>query len=323
MAGGSRVITQRHFLAGAWAIAASAGLALAQDKAPDRPLEGPKVKDASIPGQKGSLARGGFKAPKEKAGDRPIPPRQFQEALMSLKSDETPAESRLTAAQEQSIQKIRSDFEDSLRAFRQQHEEEFKSLRSQISPEARARLDDRLRGQGLARPDRPLDGVKKAKAKDAVDHPADEAMDPAKKPADAESQAAVQKLQELLESAPKMNDAQTKVWGVLSEKQQALVKTRLDELRKQDEKNRADGKRPAAAAPGADALKNFNPEQRQKVREKLQGMSPEERRQFIEQLREKRQSRRPGSGSDKPPPPMDDVNVPKTDPSSPPPRKDD
>lgn len=283
---------------------ATAGLATGQDKGakqPDDVLRGPQVKDAGVPGQRGSLAKQG-KGARERMENPAIPPRQFQQAVLALKEPSVPADARLSADQEEKLRVIRSDFESKVRDFRQAHEGEIRQLREDLGPEARRRLDERLRGALGPEGDKSPKGKppqKKGKNKDAAGDGAKPDADPMD--STQRENAAKERLVKLADELPNFREAQSQMWGVLNEKQQSIVKAKLDELRKEGEKKRD----AAGGEPRAKLLDRLTPEQR----EKLKNMTPDERRDALRRLRERRGGQ--GPGEPKPAPPMDDVRVPK------------
>lgn len=296
---------------GAWALVASAGLAVAQDsKSPknsDPVLSGPSVNDASIPGQKRSFSAAG-KQPGQRQEARAIPPRIFMQALGVLRADNVGDGVRLSAGQEEMIRSIQNEFTVSMKAFRDAHKEEISAIRSQLGPEARAKLDQRARAAGLggpgeferrpgeARPAGKPDGAPQAKP---ADHPAEQMDAPGGKAAGAneKEEASKRRLIEIMESAPKPKDAQAKVMSVLNEPQKELVKIEIERIRKAAEQNR-----PAAGAgPDLSGL----PET---ARRRLENLPPEQREEAIKRLREQRAQRKAGEA--RPAPTPDEVNVP-------------
>lgn len=309
---------------GALSLVAMAGQAAAQsgaDPKPDKPvLGGPTAQDASIPGQKRSFAGAGGQ-PKDRVADRALPPRIFLQAIGILRAEGTAADVRLSAAQEESLRSIQGEFMASVQAFRESHRDEIADLRSKMSPEARAKFDQRARAAGLAVPgdsqDRPgKDGDKgkgtdRPKAKRAVEpagHPADMAESPDQPPAtDTRDERIRRRLGEILRDAPSPKDAQAKAMSILSDPQRVLVQAEIGRLRAIQEQDRAKG------AQGGD-LSDL-PEN---ARRRLENLPPEQRREAIRRLREQRAGR---GGEATPAPKPQEVDVPDPSAAPPPPRK--
>lgn len=312
-----------------WALVASAGLAVAQDsnrpardKPAGAPLGGPAVRDAGIPGEKRSFANTG-KSPRDRMESRGVPARVFMQAINVIRGDQVGEGARLTAGQEELIRAVQADFQSSMKSYMDAHRDEVSALRSQLSPESRAKFDQRTRAAGLGGPGGPEgragkakrtpDGRPAKKGGAGADHPAEE-MDAPGKPAPGapgsagNDEAVKRRLVELMEAAPKAKDAQAKVMSALSEPQKALVKTEIERLRKKGEQDRSPG---AAAAPGTDM-----PALPENARERLKNMTPEQREEAMKRLRERRGQGQGGQA--KPAPGIDEVDVPAPEREAPP-----
>lgn len=285
--------------AGAWALVSLAGTSLAQGQPPaDNVLGGPKVKDNSVPGAKSRFAAGkGDK--KDRALDRGIPPGVYVKALDVLRADQASEGVRLTPEQDEKIRAIQRDFIDSERDYIQGHRQELMALRADLPPEMRARVDERLRSIKAFEKGRPKDGDKKGKRPqgERPDEPMDDRMndtmrDDGAKTDPAAAAKARDRLMQIFDEAPKPKDAQSKVWALLTDAQRPVLQAEIERLQKQGGKGGIDG------GPAGE------------LREKLKNMSPEERQKYLEEMREKRASKRQPDGQRKPPPARDDVNVP-------------
>ncbi len=305
-------------------------------------LKGPAVDDHSVPGQRGKF--GGPGQGKGKEREQALPPRLMIQAIEVLKKDSTPAEARLTDAQEQKIRAVQEEFRSSQREFVQANREEIVKLRSQLGPEARKKVDERLRSlPGIGGPGRGPGGADKALGRPdgkgkGQEPKADEKDDMMQQAAPAQQEAAIARLKELVEKAPDPKDAQTKAWAVLSDPQKAIVKKEIERLRMQGP-DRKGGPKPDGAAPGGEHPGPMLPpgaigpdgkldmsKLPPRMRERLESLTPEQREAAIKRLQQKG---RPGAGEkggvkreraedgSKPAPSMDEVDVPKPDESSP------
>jgi len=286
---------------GAWALVSVAGTALAQ---PDEGvLGGPKVKDNSVPGAKSRFSTGkGDK--KERALDRGIPPGVYVKALDALRAEDAPANVRLTPEQDAKITAIQRDFMESERAYMRDHREELASLRKDMPPEMRQRIDERLRGPKALENGAPKDSAKKGRkgAKgDAPPPPPDDMNDSMTDgaPDPAASAKSREQLEKIFDGAPKPKDAQSKVWALLTDAQRPVLQAEIERLQKSGGKGRTLGG--PDGGPGGE------------LREKVKNMSPEERQQYLQEMREKRRGNKAADGEDKPPPRRDSVRTPAPD----------
>ena len=173
----------------------------------------------------------------------------------------------------------------------------------------------------------PKDGEKAAKP--------GEALTPEQvKEREAKAEKAKARLKEIMESAPKPQDAQSRMYAILSDGQKTLVDKRLAEMttkQQQQQANRRGGqgkpgeagaKRPGGKRGGANGEAGPDGQQapanaqrearRAEMREKMQNMTPEERKAFIEDMRAKREARRGQGkpGGAKPAPDKDSLTPP-------------
>jgi|GEM_PF-768807 len=179
-------------------------------------------------------------------------------------------------------------------------------------PEGReARRPGGPRGEGF-RPEGPADGEMMPPPPKGADGMKAEGMsepkdaapltEEQKKEQAAKAEKAKARLKEIMESAPKREDAESKVNAILSDGQKDLVQKRIAEMQKKAEERAAERRpgrgRPGGEGegrPGAKGGKELSPEQqaqrearRTEMREKLKNMSPEERKAYIEDMRAKR-----------------------------------
>lgn len=268
------------------ALLLTAGHAHAQTAKPADPpaLSGPTVKDNALPGSRDSL---GDKpsALGKKGGhmdDRGLPMPAFMEAMAVIRSDAA-GEHKLTAEQQEKIRAINTEFQEKTREYLQANRAELQKLREEA------------KNKGIELRPQPSEAK-----------PAEGATLP--KP-DPDAQKLRDRAQALMEGRPSPKDVQTKIWGVLTEGQKKLVQPELDKAKEK----LADqmGKRAAEAKAKKEAKKlggkaDLKPE----LREKLKNMTPEQRKEFLENQRKKAGKGKNVEGTDKPAPSPEQVNVP-------------
>lgn len=128
----------------------------------------------------------------------------------------------------------------------------------------------------------------------------------------ADDLAAAQRLKEIMDAAPKFKDSEAQAWALLTETQRPIVQDELARLRENGPSRLNPGQgRPSKGGPdGALDAK----EGREKMRERLENLSLEEREQMKQKIQDRRAKRGPANGQPKPPPPMEDVDVPTPEP---------
>lgn len=242
------------------AVAAWAGPDKAQDNSSKNqdPLSGPKVESREVPGVDGQFGEG--RRDKMRSGER-VPTRMFMGAIRSLESPETPEDLRLTDEQRDEIRDIAEEFRGAMQAFRAEHRDELQALRDEAPGRggqgARGRADrgqrqgdgppPNARGQGGPNGRGPRGG-------DAPPPPppgngADEGAPP---PRPSPEQR--ERMAEIMKDAPKAEPYHTRMWAVLSEAQQVVVRERLEKA--MAEGPRGEGRR---AQGGQDGARQRNP----------------------------------------------------------------
>lgn len=314
-------------------LAALSGTTLAQESAkPDPVLRGPEVKDNAPPGQRSTFTGKGQRG---QMAQRPVPQPVFMKAVKALNAEGAPAETRLSDEQAEKLLAIEQEFRARQRDFAQSHREEVKALAAKLPPEDRARVRELLAAgagrEGPGAPQKVKKGAgKKPDGKGGPDNakrpdgPRDDQMDTmdqmdqqtAAKPSEAEVAEARARLKELFEEAPKLEQARARMWAVLSEPQRKAVEAELVKAREEmAAKAGEQGKqRKAAGADGDKPLSLDDPRIPEKARERLKNLPPEQREEALKRLQERRQNeqgKRPAGK--KPPPPVDEVNVPSPD----------
>lgn len=321
-----------------------AGVAAGQEAGPDPVLRGPRVQDNSAPGERSTFSGG---RPRGREAQRPIPQPVFMKAVMSLNAEGAPEETRLSDAQAAQLKSIEAEFRASQREFIQAHREEIRALAQKLPPEDRARVREFM-ATGMGR-EGALNQAKKAPVKrpgkDAAGKgapgkdrparppqgPADEMMGPemadtprekldkpaGQRPSEAEVQEARAQLREFFERAPKPEQSRAKMWAVLSEPQRKLVEAELVKFRAQAVA-KAEGPGKPKQLDGQDKPDKINlddPRIPERARERLKNLPPEQREEAIKRLLERRQEERGRGrpGGQKPPPPVDEVDIPSPD----------
>lgn len=332
-------------------------------------LKGPEVKDNSLPGTRGQFAPGNNARGKDALAMRGPNPRLFRQAVMSLKNEQTPEDLRLTPTQEQALNLITDDTRRTAEEYRGKHMDEVRELMKDLSPQDRQKAEMLLRmaggrpgpggpearqqggprrGEGF-RPEgpngRPQGGPKEgpdgemmppplkdgpaAKGEAKPDADAKPLTEEEKQEKEAKAERAKARLKEIMESAPKPQDAESRVYAVLTDGQKALVEKRMTEMQAQQQKQAAErrgGKGEAGQRAGrgqrgqagedrpqlTEEQKAQREAKRAEMREKLKNMSPEERKAFLDDMRAKRQARQDKNkpGESKPAPGTDSINPP-------------
>lgn len=270
-------------------VAAGAPIALAGPDAGEPVLKGPKVVDGGVPGTRRPFGDGQGGDNKQRLADRPIPQMEFMRAVNVLRSGKTPESARLTEEQQTRIKEINVEFEQSMRAFREAHKDEFEEMRGKFGDRGRAPKGDRKPGPNAdgdqMMPPPPPDGGPRPEAGKGPDG------------------AARQKFEELRAQAPSPKDAQAKIFAVLTDEQKPIVTERLDSIKQEmaerglEGKAREEVRRRIAKQNGPDEEKagrpvdgpgRFDPENLPpKLKERLANMTPEEREQAIQKMRER------------------------------------
>lgn len=194
---------------------------------------------------------------KDMKGNRPIPPQAFQRALSKLRGEGVSENLRLTEEQEKQIKSVQQEFEAAAAKFREENKAEVEALRAQ----ARAKMDEGGQPDGGLR----------------------------------------QKMEELRAKGPDPRDAQVRIMNTLNEAQRQVVQSELDAARdRMNERGARDfAKRQAQNLEGKgrpQGGRGFDPNNLPpRMKERLDKMSPEEREQAMQRLRER--ASRGGEGS--------------------------
>jgi len=267
-------------------VAAGIPAALAEPAPGDAVLQGPKVVDGGVPGTRRPFGDGQGGDNKQRLADRPMPQMEFMRAVGALRDQKTPENLRLTEDQQAKIKAINQEFEQSMRDFREAHKGEFEDMRGKFGDRGRP-----PRGDGKSAPN----------ADDNQMAPPPPPPPQGGAPADA---AARQKFEEIRAQAPSPKDAQAKIFAVLTAEQKPIVQERLEAIKKNmaergmEGRAREEVRRRIQKQGGPDGAQGkFNPDNLPpKVQERLANMTPEEREQAIQRMRDRQRGGPDGNG---------------------------
>ncbi len=334
----ARAKTRAAFLVAACGLLIGAP-ALAQDdvkpgSAADAPvLQGPKVSDERAPGTDSRFSMG---MERSRESERPIPLGVYEKELRKLSGEKAGDDVRLSAEQEAAIKKIIGEHRSAMRAFYQQHRDEIAAIRGgdrpsdAISPATRdstrlgARRGDRQGANNRQNTDQTTDRRGDQNTGRSTDRNAgSDAGQSDKKTGQARrrgasrragqgamSPEAREKMKALRAKGPQESVVISKIWGVLNETQRGRLQSRFEQIREDTMRKR--GQRKIAQRRGAGGTDEGDGADRAptRARQRLEAMTPEQRREAIERRRQKRSS----SGSDAPVRPKDGkANAPKKD----------
>jgi gas vesicle protein len=260
-------------------LAGSASLASADDDA----LQGPAVKDRSMPGETRQFSPGARDGKGARKDQRGMPHLAFGAGVRWLGSDEAPADVRLSDDQQTKIKAIHDEFRGQLKAYRDDHARELDTIMDELPERAQQRLERFLSGEPGGPGEKAGKGAKPPKGERAARREPPPAMDGDDvgmgAPPTQEQQAAMEKLKELMDGAPKPTEAHAKIAALLSDAQKKALESKVQEI--ESTMSDRQGQRRERAAK---ALKELTPEQR----EKFKNMSPEERKAAIQKRRQQK-----------------------------------
>lgn len=225
------------------------------------PLRGPPVQDRNVPGVDD---RFGDDAPGARRREPRINHRAFMESVRSLASDSTPQADRLTPEQQDQVRAVEQDFRAAMQAFRAEHQDELEQLRRDAGlpplptpppppeatgeeaqkaapsrpeaggpPASRGAPRDIEEGRGPAQARRAGgDGATPGARRGGHAGEDDKGARPAGPRRGEANPEARQRLADLMKTGPKPEDYHTRIWALLTEPQQALLRQRLDDTTK-------------------------------------------------------------------------------------------
>jgi len=214
----------------ALALLAGGTAALAQPAAnPGDALKGPQVPERNTPGGSGSF--GEQRGELARRTEVPLPFPAFMRMVRETLGPDAPEALRLSQAQQEQVQEIAGKHGDAMRAFMNAHKDEIQALIKE-HPEAGRMLREfggpggpgRGRGEGRG------EGRGRGPGGPPVGDPMQDGAPPAAM-SEKDRAAVLAKVQELRAQAPKAEDAQTAVWGALTEPQQKAVQVKVDDFK--------------------------------------------------------------------------------------------
>ena len=268
---------------------------------PPDALRGPEVRDRQVPGVEGSFGRPGGDR-KRLGNESRLPPRVFRDAMEVILAPDAPESLRASDEQRAKYQSWMDDFQKSVGAYMKEHAAELRELRKKAGEPGRP-------GQ---------------RGPDARNKPQPDETTPSE--ADAkETGAARERLQSIMQGAPKIEDLYTKIWTELTPAQQKAVDEHLQHFRDQQAKEREDryvkqklGQKKGNAAqpskpgdtpqprPGATDRPPqsagpqgapIDPQRRDRLMRLFARLTPEQQEQLLQRLERAR-----ANGGDSPPP---------------------
>lgn len=293
----------RSMLSAAVLLASFAAPAIAQSEKPAPPLQGPAVKDSSVPGQNRRLVPGG--GGKGDRIQREVPHRAFMAAFNALRGERADPATRLTDDQDDAIRAMDQEHQTAIEAYKQSNAAEVRDLLTKLSPEDRKRVGEFL---GNRRPGTPLRPDAKKTDQSAArpsDNPPD-AMDPMQPQNPKAAEDARARMRELVEGAPQVADTHAKMVAVLTQAQRPVFQAELERLKK----DMADRRSPAKidrqtdkknpdAAPRTDATKTGEPTSLddpripEAARQRIKAMPPGQQREALRRLKDRLRSADP------------------------------
>jgi hypothetical protein len=223
-----------HWLGAALVLAAGTGSAIARQDtmapppAEKAPLGGPAVNDNAPPGERP------FGEPMPDKANAKFARKGAPHGMFLRAVGEMDGPLALTDQQESQLRQIESEFRDQMKAFREKNAEAFKQLRAEAGlgkgpGEMNAGEPGGPGGPGG--PDGADGGRKGGKAR--ID----------RNDADPKVKEARAKLKEIMQNAPKPDEAQGRQWAVLTDEQREFVKRRMEEFKEQGPRGGGEGRR--------------------------------------------------------------------------------
>ena len=187
------------------------------------PLSGPKVEDKGIPGESKPFGVTGSKLKHEV---KLIDDRILIQALGALRGGAVKDEVRLTVEQESVIREANEKVVAARREYLLKNEAEIKSALTDLGIDVSGIKGERGLREALEQARKTQAGGKKSKATTSS-RSTESGMTEA---SEQQRAAAVQKLAELRERAPKSDDAHAAIWASLTTEQKSIVQAKIKEL---------------------------------------------------------------------------------------------
>ncbi len=282
--------------------------ALAQDESKpsiqqiEAPLRGPVVSDERAPGVDPRFSAG---MERSRESERQIPLRVYEKELRALSGADVSEDVRLSTEQQQAIRKALEEHRRETRAYYQEHRAEFAALRAGRGA-SETMGGDQARGvqprvsQGIRRGQRQPGlagdaGRRSPGGADAVATRRDteSAGERGLGGAGAMSPEVREKMQALRAAGPQQGAVIERIWGVLNEAQRGVLEARFEKIRSEEMRKREQRKMEQGA--NAEGVTAREPAPGQ-TRAELDAMTPEQRRERVEQFRRRRAEK---GGSDR------------------------
>lgn len=285
----------RSMLPAAVLLASFALPAMAQSRKPAPPLQGPTVKDSSVPGENRRLVPGG--GGKGDRIQREVPHRAFMAAFNALRGERADPATRLTDDQDDAIRAMDQEHQTAIEAYKQSNAAEVRDLLTKLSPEDRKRVGEFLGNRRPGTPLRPDARKTDQPAARPSDNPTD-AMDPMQPQDPKAAEDARARMRELVEGAPQVADTHAKMVAVLTQAQRPVFQAELERLKK----DMADRRSPAKidrdinkknpdGAPKGDAPKTGEPANLDEprvpntARQRIKVLPPDQQREALRRLK--------------------------------------
>ena len=202
------------------ACAGVAGSVRADDPAP---LSGPKVDDKGIPGESKPFGVTGSKLKREV---KLIDDRILIQALSSLRGGAVKDEVRLTVEQESVIREANEKVVTARRDYLLKNESEIKAALTDLGVDVSAIKGEHGLREAIEKAHHAHAGGKKGKGV-ATSNSTGNSMTEV---SEQQRAAALQKLAEIREKAPKSDDAHAAIWAALTTEQKSIVQAKIKEL---------------------------------------------------------------------------------------------
>lgn len=271
------------------------------------PLRGPEVRDEQPPGPGAGLIGGGGD---QRIGER-IPLRVFLAAVRALDGEGMDELVRLTDEQRRLLREYGDEFQRQRREYMERHAGELRELR--------AAAGEGQRRRGGEPGGRNTEMGEEEGRREGGGRRAPQGGEPA-----GDRGAALERLREIERGAPQPEELYKRVWAELRPEQREVVERELDRFRAERAREREEAyvRRRVPESERRDAPARREPrgeaagvgERRERLLRAFERLSPEEQEQLLMRLEERLRERRPGGRpprGDRPPPRMDEVDVPE------------
>jgi len=246
-------------------------------------LRGPEAREQGPPGAPRDFAPGDRRDMRD-----PTPAMRHRLLMGAIRALERTSEVALTGDQRAAIEAQHRLYAAALKAHRDANAEAYEALRPD-----EPRRDRRRAGAELHEDEQPRRDAPRGRRP----------MDPdEREQMRAERRERMQALRALELAAPSPDEIHANIWSLLDPEQRRAVEQRMDRLRA-----RAMDRARAPQGERAGDDMRLTDQQRRRIRRAMEDMTPEERRAFLERVRERLGRQR---HEERPAPPMEEVDVP-------------